>query len=200
MLVCLLYLILGEVVRCCQHRLISSWCFQEQPFQVLPDELRGRNIFPNGVALSFVTCFRRSKTSQNWCTILHICSHTELERCLETQAGVTMKKLYCCLWAHQQTILILGCDELLVRSLIIVPELHWAVWVVSLSAQLLFQLRLATHSWRCKKPHNTVDFHIFHPHTSLFMLSMPILVFHWCSSNLMSVAGHCCVHMLVDSK
>lgn len=143
MLVCLLYLILGEVVRCCQHRLISSWCFWEQPFQVIPDELRGRNIFLNGLALSFVICFWRSKTSQNWYTILHICSHTELKRCLEIQGGVTMKMLYCCLWAHQQTILILSYDELLVRSLTIIPELHWTVWVISLSAQLLFHLRLA---------------------------------------------------------
>lgn len=47
MLVWLLYLMLGEVVTCCQHRLISGWCFREQPFQVIPDELR--DIFPHGV-------------------------------------------------------------------------------------------------------------------------------------------------------
>jgi len=56
MLVWLLCLILGEVVTCCQHQLISSWCFLEQPFQVISDELRGRDIFPNGVAFSFVIC------------------------------------------------------------------------------------------------------------------------------------------------
>lgn len=52
----------------------------------------------------------------------------------------------------------------------------------------------SAHSCCCDKRHVTVGFHVSLPHTSLFMLSMPISVFRRCSSKLMSVAGHRCVH------